>query len=322
MADAHPTPGLPAAPSGVRPGVLFRHDRPDVTFKQHFVPETANLQFLNCGEYTVPPGAASVTFCRPAEESLLFLWKGAARVEVDGQAYDLAHYDTLYVPRGAGFRLSNGSGEPAVIIQCAAPAATAHPVFHSRFAEFSQREDRIRHLAGKDVFLMFDVGEAADKLVAGYTFYQPHTRAWPPHNHTDQEEVYIFIDGHGAMEVYRCSRRRTRSCSSGASPASGTGWATRTRTSWRAKVTPLPPDDGGARAAAAEEMPPLLQQRRWWILAMLFCVTMINFVDRQTLSVTAPILREIFSLTNTHYGIIVAAFQMGMCSSASSRWAG
>ena len=44
--------------------------------------------------------------------------------------------------------------------------------------------------------------EAADKLVAGYTFYQPYTRAWPPHNHTDQEEVYIFVKGHGAMEVY------------------------------------------------------------------------------------------------------------------------
>jgi ACS family hexuronate transporter-like MFS transporter len=56
----------------------------------------------------------------------------------------------------------------------------------------------------------------------------------------------------------------------------------------------------------------LWRQRRWRILAMLFCVTMINFIDRQTLSVTAPKLREIFSLSNTHYGIIVAAFQMGM----------
>jgi mannose-6-phosphate isomerase-like protein (cupin superfamily) len=96
-----------------------------------------------------------------------------------------------------------------VLIQCSAPAATAHPVFHSRFAEFSRREDRIRHLAGKDVFLMFDVSEAADKLVAGYTFYQPFTRAWPPHNHTDQEETYIFIKGHGAMEVYESPEKLT-----------------------------------------------------------------------------------------------------------------
>ncbi len=45
---------------------------------------------------------------------------------------------------------------------------------------------------------------------------------------------------------------------------------------------------------------------------MLFCVTMINFVDRQTLSVTAPKIRELFRLSNTHYGIIVSAFQLGM----------
>jgi mannose-6-phosphate isomerase-like protein (cupin superfamily) len=198
MGDVHSTATSPL----VRPGVLVPIAKSEVTFRQRCVPQTANLQFLSCGEYTVPPGCASVAFCRPEEESLLFMWKGSAVAEVGGQTYDLANYDTLYVPRGAGFRLSNPSAEPAVLIQCSAPAAKVHPVFHSRFAEFSKREDRIRHLAGKDVFLMFDVSEAADKLVAGYTFYQPYTRAWPPHNHTDQEETYIFIKGHGSMEVY------------------------------------------------------------------------------------------------------------------------
>jgi MFS transporter, ACS family, hexuronate transporter len=67
-----------------------------------------------------------------------------------------------------------------------------------------------------------------------------------------------------------------------------------------------------ASAAAGLVMPPVHKQVRWWILAMLFCVTMINFVDRQTLSVTAPKLREIFQLSNTQYGIIVSAFQFGM----------
>ncbi len=50
--------------------------------------------------------------------------------------------------------------------------------------------------------MMFDVSEGADKLVAGYTFFEPYARSWPPHNHTDQEEVYFFIKGHGSMEVY------------------------------------------------------------------------------------------------------------------------
>jgi mannose-6-phosphate isomerase-like protein (cupin superfamily) len=200
MADQPVRAGSPDA--GIKPGVLFRNAASEVIYRQHFVPESANLQFLNCGEYTVPPGRASITFAQPEHESLLFMWKGTASVDVGGQTYALASYDTLYVPRGAGFRLRNDAVEPAVLIQCSAPATNVHPVFHSRFAEFLVREDRIRHLAGKDVYLMFDVSEAADKLVAGYTFYQAHTRAWPPHNHTDQEEVYIFIKGHGAMEVY------------------------------------------------------------------------------------------------------------------------
>ena len=54
---------------------------------------------------------------------------------------------------------------------------------------------------------MFDVGDPADKLVAGYTFFQPGQRSWPPHNHTDQEETYIFIKGHGSMEVYDAPER-------------------------------------------------------------------------------------------------------------------
>jgi ACS family hexuronate transporter-like MFS transporter len=58
-------------------------------------------------------------------------------------------------------------------------------------------------------------------------------------------------------------------------------------------------------------MPPV-RQVRWWILALLFLVTVINFVDRQSLSIVAPVLRDSLHLSNTDYGRIVAAFQAGM----------
>jgi ACS family hexuronate transporter-like MFS transporter len=51
---------------------------------------------------------------------------------------------------------------------------------------------------------------------------------------------------------------------------------------------------------------------RWWILALLFVVTIVNFVDRQTLSIVAPILRDDLHLSNTDYGTILSAFQLGM----------
>ncbi len=55
-------------------------------------------------------------------------------------------------------------------------------------------------------------------------------------------------------------------------------------------------------------------KRRWVVLTLLFLITVINFIDRQTLSVLAPLLRLTFHLTNGHYGCIVAALQFGMMS--------
>jgi len=189
----------------VKPGTLFKAvngSTSSVSFQPRFTSQAAQLEWLSCGEYCLEAGAKSETLSNATDESLLFMWKGSVEVEVGGKTYSLAPYDTLYIPRGAEFQISNSKSEPAKVIQCSATADNVHPVHYSNFAEYSQREDRIRHLAGKDVFMMFDVPEAADKLIAGYTFFQAHQRSWPPHNHTDQEETYIFIKGHGAMEVY------------------------------------------------------------------------------------------------------------------------
>lgn len=51
---------------------------------------------------------------------------------------------------------------------------------------------------------------------------------------------------------------------------------------------------------------------RWFVLALLFAITVINFIDRQTVSVLAPVLREVLHLSNEQYGRVVAAFQFGM----------
>lgn len=57
-----------------------------------------------------------------------------------------------------------------------------------------------------------------------------------------------------------------------------------------------------------------LVRRRWIILGVLFLVTVINFIDRQTLSVLAPVLRAQLHLSNSEYGRIVSLFMFGMLS--------
>lgn len=64
--------------------------------------------------------------------------------------------------------------------------------------------------------------------------------------------------------------------------------------------------------AQPDAMPPLHRQVRWWILGLLFFVTVINFVDRLTLSFVAPVLRDSFKLSNQDYGFIVSSFVFGM----------
>ncbi len=72
----------------------------------------------------------------------------------------------------------------------------------------------------------------------------------------------------------------------------------------------LSPSPGVATKAGA--LPPVWRQVRWRILTLLFLVTVINFVDRQTLSVVSPVLRDRLHLSNTDYGRIVSAFMFGM----------
>ncbi len=49
---------------------------------------------------------------------------------------------------------------------------------------------------------------------------------------------------------------------------------------------------------------------RWWIGAMLFASTVINYMDRQTLSLLAPYLKVSYHWTNSDYADLVIAFRI------------
>jgi ACS family hexuronate transporter-like MFS transporter len=49
---------------------------------------------------------------------------------------------------------------------------------------------------------------------------------------------------------------------------------------------------------------------RWWIGALLFASTVINYIDRQTLSLLAPYLKQDYHWTNTDYANLVIAFRV------------
>jgi ACS family hexuronate transporter-like MFS transporter len=59
---------------------------------------------------------------------------------------------------------------------------------------------------------------------------------------------------------------------------------------------------------ASERRP--IPSLRWWISAILFASTVINYIDRQTLSLLAPYFKQDYHWTNTDYANIVVAFRV------------
>jgi ACS family hexuronate transporter-like MFS transporter len=53
-----------------------------------------------------------------------------------------------------------------------------------------------------------------------------------------------------------------------------------------------------------------IRRLRWWIGGLLFFSTVINYVDRQTLSSLAPFLKEDYKWTNEDYALIVISFRV------------
>ena len=64
--------------------------------------------------------------------------------------------------------------------------------------------------------------------------------------------------------------------------------------------SPIPLNSNGER----------LSRMRWLMISFAFAATIINYLDRQTLSVVAPALREEFGMSNEAYGSVVSAFML------------
>jgi len=53
-----------------------------------------------------------------------------------------------------------------------------------------------------------------------------------------------------------------------------------------------------------------IRNLRWWIGGLLFASTVINYIDRQTLALLSPYLKEIYHWTNTDYANLLIGFRV------------
>src|SRR6266436_8088502 len=66
--------------------------------------------------------------------------------------------------------------------------------------------------------------------------------------------------------------------------------------------------DAQRTKATATENGFKLRGLRWWIVGLIFLATLINYIDRLTISVLAPVITHDLGLTNTEFGGILTWF--------------
>lgn len=72
-----------------------------------------------------------------------------------------------------------------------------------------------------------------------------------------------------------------------------------------------------AAATAPAPAPPEERRRgtipglRWWIIGMVFMLTVVNYVDRMTIAVLAPTIRDELGMSNAAYSQVVSLFLVG-----------
>lgn len=180
-----------------------------MTYRESVSPDNSALSLLRYGWYTLGARAVSGPVYHPDEEAALFCIEGEGSISIGQERYRLAHYDLLYIPRNTAYKIANEGATDFVLGLARSPSQLdCEPVYVS-FDNAKNDPKRLRKLKRKNVYIMLGEEVKAANLVLGYCIFEPDTCSYPPHKHDDQQEVYVFLKGCGAVEVYPAEDAKT-----------------------------------------------------------------------------------------------------------------
>ncbi|HKA21782.1 MAG TPA: 5-deoxy-glucuronate isomerase [Blastocatellia bacterium] len=162
-------------------------------------PEETAARHLHYGRIILEAADAPVCFSTGEHETCLIGLKGNASVNVEGKSFNLAQYDSLYIPRDTEVKVSAGA-DACDVAEISAPVTNRYPLQLVRFADV-QRDGTLHFKAGgataeREVNILIGKNVEAGRLLAGVTFSKPgNWTSWPPHEHAAMlEEAYLYVD--------------------------------------------------------------------------------------------------------------------------------
>jgi len=190
--------------------MIFRGTHQHLGRKVSVTPENSTNRHLSYGRILLSQSNPRTSFATGGRETGLICLSGAATIRVGDKKFDLAQYDSIYVPRGSQVEVTTAS--EVDLAEFSADVENTYPLQFVSYQAVS-RDSSLRFpagTAGSSRVVNICIGKNVDagRLLVGFTVSDPgNWTSWPPHEHTEMlEEMYVYFDmphpAYGIQLVY------------------------------------------------------------------------------------------------------------------------
>ena len=181
-----------------RSQVVFRRTHAHKGRHISITPANSATKHLSYGRIRLDAEVPEVAFDAGAEEVGLICFQGEATVSVDGQAFPMGRYDSIYIPRDSHIAVKSAASVD--LAELRAPVEHRYPLRHVPYAEV-KADPGLHFRAGgpassRTLNMLIAKNVEAGRLMAGVTWSDPgNWTSWPPHEHAElAEELYAYYD--------------------------------------------------------------------------------------------------------------------------------
>ena len=173
-------------------------------------PRNSASQHLSYGRITLDRSTPSVSFGNGEQETGLICLAGSGTVHADGERFQFAQYDSIYIPCDSKIEVRTEA--KADLAEFSADVESRYPLRFVPYEDVS-KDPTLKFTAGssgnaRQVSVCLGKNIEAGRLLLGFTISEPgNWTSWPPHEHAEMlEEMYVYFDmprpAYGIQLVY------------------------------------------------------------------------------------------------------------------------